>query len=97
MPRSGTFVHRGSVVASHLFVADNDILDPDMLREKSESDNPIMSVLKEMVDFEIMLNPLFVLICISNILGKIRICFNGSFMYFRNFQCVIQYSSSKTI
>ena len=42
-----------------------------MLREKSESDNPIMSVLKEMVDFEIMLNPLFVLICISNILGKI--------------------------
>ena len=72
MPRSGTFVHRGSVVASHLFVADNDILDPDMLREKSESDNPIMSVLKEMVDFEIMLNPLFVLICISNILGKIE-------------------------
>ena len=76
MPRSGTFVHRGSVVASHLFVEDNNILDPDMLREKSESDNPIMSVLKEMVDFEIMLNPLFVLICISNILGKIEICFN---------------------
>ena len=97
MPRSGTFVHRGSVVASHLFVADNDILDPDMLREKSESDNPIMSVLKEMVDFEIMLNPLFVLICISNILGKIKICFNGSLMYFWNFQCIIQYSSSKTI
>ena len=63
-------------MASHLFVADNDILDPDMLREKSESDNPIMSVLKEMVDFEIMLNPLFVLICISNILGKIEIICN---------------------
>ena len=78
MPRSGTFVHRGSVVASHLFVEDNNILDPDMLREKSESDNPIMSVLKEMVDFEIMLNPLFVLICISNILGKIELCFNHS-------------------
>ena len=60
-------------MASHLFVADNDILDPDMLREKSESDNPIMSVLKEMVDFEIMLNPLFVLICISNILGFLAV------------------------
>ena len=44
-----------------------------MLREKSESDNPIMSVLKEMVDFEIMLNPLFVLICISNILGFLAV------------------------
>ena len=44
-----------------------------------------------------MLNPLFVLICISNILGKIKICFNGSFMYYWNFQCAIQYSSSKTI
>ena len=58
------------IVASHLCVADDDILDPDILKEKSESDNPILSVLREMMDFEIMLNPLFVLICISNILGE---------------------------
>ena len=70
IPRTGTFVHRGSVVASHLCMADNDIIDPELLKEKSQSDNPILSVLKEMMDFEIMLNPLFVLICISNILGK---------------------------
>ena len=59
-----------TIVASHLCVADDDVMDPDILKEKSQSDNPILSVLKEMMDFEIMLNPLFVLICISNILGK---------------------------
>ena len=70
IPRNGTFAHRGSVVACHLSIPSEEILDPELLKEKIETTNPIMNVLKEMLDFDIMLNPLFALICISNIFGE---------------------------
>ena len=70
IPRKSSFVHRGSVVASHLDIPEEEINNPEMIKAKLEISNPVSSVLKEMMDFEIMLNPLFVLICISNILGK---------------------------
>ena len=70
IPRNGSFAHRGSVVACHLSIPSEEILDPELLKEKIETTNPIMNVLKEMLDFDIMLNPLFALICISNIFGE---------------------------
>ena len=64
------FSHRGSILASHLSVPLEEIEDPQMLEEKLK-ENPISSVLKEMMDLKILLNPLFALICISNIFGKL--------------------------
>ena len=56
MPRSGTFVHRGSVVASHLFVADNDISGIDVaaadhlerleVSNNSNNSTPIIHLIK---------------------------------------------------
>lgn len=80
IPKGSTYPHRGSVVASHLSIPAKEIGDPQMVKEKIESSNPVMSVLKEMLDFEIMLNPLFVLVCISNIFGTKNITFLLSFM-----------------
>ena len=57
-------------MACHLSIPSEEILDPELLKEKIETTNPIMNVLKEMLDFDIMLNPLFALICISNIFGE---------------------------
>jgi len=64
------FQHRGSIVASHLSIPSSEIKDPSLLREKIDALNPIWSVFKEMLDFDIMFNPLFALICISNIFGN---------------------------
>ncbi len=70
IPKNSNFVPRGSVVASHLSIPVEEIVDPQMIKDKIEASNPVLSVLKEMLNFEIMLNPLFVLICISNVFGK---------------------------
>ncbi len=43
--------------------------DPELLSLKLNSSNALLSVLKEMVDLSLFLNPKFVLICLSNILG----------------------------
>ena len=55
---------------SHLSVPSEEIEDLEMLKEKLEITNPILSVIKEMMNVKILLNPLFALICISNIFGK---------------------------
>merc|ERR1719468_1373633 len=72
IPRNGTFTHRGSVVATHLSVPNEETEELEAFSENYKC-NPIMSVLKEMIDFEIMLNPLFVLICVSNIFGFLAV------------------------
>ena len=57
-------------MATHLSVPSEEIEDLEMLKEKLEITNPIWSVFKEMMNLNILLNPLFALICICNIFGE---------------------------
>ena len=69
IPKASSLKHRGSIVASHLSIPSSEIKDPSLLQEKIDALNPIWSVFKEMLDFDVMVNPLFALICVSNIFG----------------------------
>ena len=57
-------------MATHLSVPSEEIEDLEMLKEKLEITNPIWSVFKEMMNLNILLNPLFALICICNVFGE---------------------------
>ena len=57
-------------MATHLSVPSEEIEDLEMLKEKLEITNPIWSVFKEMMNLNILLNPLFTLICICNVFGE---------------------------
>lgn len=59
-------------MASHLSVPIEEI-DADLLKEKMEFSKPILSVLREMMDLSVIMNPLFALICISNVFGMYNI------------------------
>ena len=75
---------RSSIVASHLSI-------PPAVRRASgippedddgEGGRPIISALKEMINVQILANPLFLLICISNVFGMLG--FYTPFVYLPN-------------
>ncbi len=70
---AGRPYHRGSIVASHLSIPKDEIGDPSLIDEKIQNSKPIMSVLREMMDCGVMLDPLFALICVSNVLGFLAV------------------------
>ena len=55
-------------MASHLDIAVKDI-DDEFLNDKLKITKPLWTTLKEMIDVSYLANPLYLLVCISNILG----------------------------
>ena len=78
-------IPRGSIVASHLSLPAIDrkasSVIPDELLD-SEDSKPILDTLKEMINFTLLSNPIFMLVGLSNIFGMIG--FYVPFVYLPN-------------
>lgn len=70
MPRGNSrlSVPRGSIVASHLSIR-KEVVDPELLKVQLNDSNALTRVLKEMVDIQLLKNPKFLLILLSNCFG----------------------------
>lgn len=53
---------------SHLSIR-REAIDPDLLSLKLNVTSSLMAVLREMIDWHVLVNPLFILVVVSNILG----------------------------
>jgi len=84
-PRRLSSIPRGSIVASHLSLPAIDrkasSVIPDELLD-SEDSKPIWDTLKEMINFTLLSNPIFMLVGLSNIFGMIG--FYVPFVYLPN-------------
>jgi hypothetical protein len=80
-----SMIHRGSIVASHLSIP-RDLrrasVVEGVLTDEHEDMSPLMNVLKEMINYKILSQPLFLLIAISNVFGMLG--FYVPFVYLPN-------------
>ena len=83
---AGLSLHRGSIVASHLSIPRDirkaSLITGTMEEQDMEEMSPMLNVLKEMVNFKILSQPLFLLIAISNVFGMLG--FYVPFVYLPN-------------
>lgn len=73
-------IARGSIVASHLSIGPRSKLDEEITAE--EDSKALWDTLQEMLNFALLKNKLFLLICLSNVLGMLG--FYTPFVYLPN-------------
>ncbi len=73
---------RGSIVASHLSLQSRKASTIAEELFDDDGDKPILTAVKEMVNFELMINPIFLLVGTSNIFGMLG--FYVPFVYLPN-------------
>ncbi len=86
-PRRLSTVPRMSIVASHLSLAHMDtrkssIIPAELSLDEPQGSSPMWTILKEMVNVELLMNPTFQLVGISNVFGMLG--FYVPFVYLPN-------------